>query len=180
MPKNTIGGLDVKMNIVLIGMPSAGKSTVGKPLARMLGKEFCDTDELISAREGKTPREIVTLHGLEEFLRIQESVITSLDVDNSVIATGGSVVYSVPAMKHLKANGVIVYLEMPLSELEARIETGRKLARNSGKTFKELYYERVPLYEKYSDFTVRCSGKTVEDIVKEIVGFLDGKNVNCR
>lgn len=157
-----------KCNIVLTGMPSAGKSSLGRPLAAMLHMNFVDTDDLILKMEKRPLVDIVKTDGLDRFLKIQERVITSLNVENCVISTGGSVIYSEPAMKHLKKNGVTVYLEVPFEELESRMASGRRLARHEGQTFRELYDERVPLYKKYADITVNCSGKTVEELVKII------------
>jgi len=157
-----------KRNIVLIGMPSSGKSTVGISLAQQLAMKFVDTDELICRNENRTPKDIVSTDGLESFLKIQERNIVNLNENGCVIATGGSVVYSDASMKHLASNGVIVYLEIGLEEVEKRVASGRRFARKENQSFSDIYYERVPLYKKYADIIIDCSGKGVEELVLEI------------
>ena len=157
-----------KTNIVLIGMPSSGKSTIGKAFAKDSELSFIDTDTVIIEKENRQLRDIVNTDGLEAFLKIQEDNILELKLDNHVIATGGSVVYSENSMNHLKNNGVVIYLELELNEIEERIVSGRRFARSKEQSFENLYNERVPLYMKYADITVNCSNKSVEDIVQEI------------
>ncbi len=156
------------MNIVLIGMPSSGKTTVGKPLAFRLCMGFADTDAVIRERENRELSSIVNEDGLQHFLHIQESVLLGLHYDNYVISTGGSAVYSDKSMQHLKKNGIIVYLKVSYEDIEKRITSKRRFARNSEQTLLDLYNERTPLYEKYTDMTVECAGKTVEEITAEI------------
>jgi shikimate kinase len=157
-----------KKNIILIGMPSSGKSTIGISLAQQLAMKFVDTDMLICQNENRSPKDIVNSEGLESFLKIQESNIISLNENGCVIATGGSVVYSDASMKHLGNNGVVVYLEIGLEEVEKRVTAGRRFARKENQSFTDIYYERVPLYQKYADIIIDCSGKNVEELVLEI------------
>lgn len=156
-------------NIVLIGMPGAGKSTVGTHLAKALKMDFTDTDLIIRQAENKELRDIVNEIGLIGFLRIQEEHILKLHVSNCIIATGGSVVYSPNVMAHLKEAGRVVYLKLGIDELLERIGPDRRLARDSGKSFYDLYNERVPLYERYADIIIDCSNKSVEEVTREII-----------
>ncbi|GAE90051.1 shikimate kinase [Acetivibrio straminisolvens] len=157
-----------KGNIVLIGMPSSGKTTIGEPLAKTLSMGFVDTDKIITDKEKRPLRDIVNQDGLEKFLEIQQSVLMNLDVSNHVISTGGSVVYSESAMEHLKKNSIVVYLKLEFDEIKRRLSSARRLARDSSKSFEDIYKERVPLYEKYADVTINCSSKSVLSIVAEI------------
>ena len=155
-------------NIVLIGMPSSGKSTIGSFLAKKLNLQFIDIDTLIFDKAKKPLKDIVEQDGLKRFLELQEEVVIKLIPWNSVIATGGSVVYSQLSMNHLKEKGIVVYLKLNYNDLKKRIRDGRRFAKNKEQSFFDLYSERVPLYEKYADFVVDCSGKKVEEIAKEI------------
>ncbi|MDP4091969.1 MAG: shikimate kinase [Bacillota bacterium] len=159
-------------NIVLIGMPSSGKTTIGKLLAKKHEMAFVDTDQLIREQENRELSEIVNTQGLDAFLRIQENLVTGLELDNSIISTGGSVVYGEYSMSHLKTLGKIIYLEVEFEELERRITTKRRFARNREQSFHDLYLERVPLYRKYADAIINCSGKTADDIAMEIASGL--------
>jgi shikimate kinase len=158
-------------NIVLIGMPGVGKSTLGVLLAKQLSKTFVDTDLLIQLRQKTTLQTIVDNHGYMRLREVEESEIVRLQEQNAVIATGGSAVYSEKAMKHLRENGTIIYLKLGIAELLKRIndwET-RGLAKPKDQSFEDLYKERTALYEKYGEFVVDCSGKTHEEIVAEMV-----------
>lgn len=157
-----------KSNIVLIGMPSSGKSTVGTALAEELNMNFIDTDTVIFEGEGKELRDIVIDDGLKRFLELQKQYITALDVKEHIVATGGSVIYSEDSMMHLKENGVVIYLKVDYTEVEQRITSERKFAREEGKSFLDLYNERAPLYEKYADITIESTGKEVNEIVNDI------------
>lgn len=157
-----------KKNIVLIGMPSSGKTTVGQLLAASLNLGFTDTDTLVMELANMTPRELVEEKGVEEFHRIQEQAVTGLEQEGYVIATGGSVIFSNASMTHLKRNGMVVYLQTDFSELENRLDQSRHFAKNSQQSLKELYLERIPLYEKYADFTIACTGRTPESVASEI------------
>lgn len=144
-------------NIILIGMPGTGKSVVGKALAERLDYTFVDMDDLIVRDAGRTLPEILRGAGLEAFLAIEGRVGQSLDLENTVIATGGSMVLSDAAMAHLKKNGVAVWLETSLSQLTERMPedlTDRGIAAPSGMTLREIYEQRTPLYAKYADLIV--------------------------
>lgn len=144
-------------NIILIGMPGTGKSVVGKALAERLDFAFVDVDDLIVRRAGKTLPEILRAEGLEAFLAIEGRVGQSLDLENTVVATGGSMVLSDAAMAHLKKNGIAVWLETSLSQITERMPqdlTDRGIAAPSGMTLREIYEQRTPLYAKYADLIV--------------------------
>ena len=159
-----------KKNIVLIGMPGAGKSTAGVLLAKTLGMTFFDTDLLIQKKEGRFLQDIINSEGLDKFMAIEERAVLELSTEGSVIATGGSVVYSSEAIAHLKENSVIVYLKHGLYKIEQRIGNAetRGLAMKPGQSLSDLFKERTPLYERYADVTVNCSGKHMEVLIKDI------------
>lgn len=161
----------MKNNIVLIGMPGVGKSTVGVILAKVLGYQFLDADLVIQEQEGKLLHEIIEEKGTDGFIRVENRVNASLDTDKTIIATGGSVVYGTEAMEHLKEIGQVVYLEVPFEELEKRLADikGRGVVLRVGQTLKDLYLERTPLYEKYADVTVNEEGLGVEETVDVLV-----------
>ena len=160
----------MKNNIVLIGMPGAGKSTIGVILAKALKRPFTDTDLLIQEKENRYLQDIINSDGLDAFIKIEESTITALNVENHIIATGGSVVYSKASMDHLKRNGIIVFLNLKFSILQHRIKNikTRGIALKSGQTLNGLYEERTPLYKSYADIVIDCSHKHIESIVDEI------------
>jgi shikimate kinase len=151
-------------------MPGAGKSTVGVVLAKRLRLDFLDTDVLLQTREGASLQEIINGRGMAAFGRIEEDILCRLEADGTVIATGGSAVYSDPGMGALKKNGTVVFLDLPLAELEARIKDmdSRGLVIAPGETFSELYAERLPLYRRWADHTVDCRGRSVEEIATEV------------
>ncbi len=155
--------------IVLIGMPGAGKSTVGPLLAEKLGLSYIDTDECISMSHGRSPREIVAEDGIEKFLEIQKKVVFSTRFDRCIIATGGGVVKSSELMRYFKDIGILIYLKQDPTILDGRLAPGRRLVRADGQTLAELFEERDPLYSKYADYTVDCAGKAPEKIVQEIL-----------
>jgi shikimate kinase len=158
-------------NIVLIGMPAVGKSTIGVLLAKAASRDFIDTDVYIQAREGRSLQEIIDREGLEEFCRIEERHIRSLACRGKVMATGGSVVYSAAAMKHLRSRGAVVHLTLDLRAIKKRLTNldSRGVVMAPGKTLDLLYKERMPLYKQYADLTVNCRGKTHEEIAAEIM-----------
>ena len=151
-----------KKNIVLIGMPGAGKSTVGVVLAKRLGYRFLDSDLVI--------HELITEHGVDGFLKIEEDINAGLDCEQAVIATGGSVIYGEKAMEHLRKIGCVVYLKLSYKEIEDRLGdlTARGVALKNGQTLKDLYNERCPLYEKYAHIVQECDHKRVREIVQEL------------
>ena len=157
-------------NIVLIGMPGAGKSTIGVLLAKSMLMDFCDTDLIIQKNEGSALCEIIKEKGTDEFIRIEDEIISAQEFSNCVVATGGSAVYGENAMKNLKENGITVYLKVNAEELENRICNihTRGIAMKEGTTIAQFYAERSPLYEKYADITVDCSFSTPEQCVDAI------------
>lgn len=165
------------MNIVLIGMSGAGKSTLGVLAAKALGMKFIDTDILIQEREKALLQDILDNKGLEYFMKTEESVLCSLDTDNTVIATGGSAVYYERAMSHLSENGCVVYLELPFEEIERRVSniTTRGIVMKNGSSLKDVYNEREPLYRKYSGRIIDCNGRDIE----QCVGLLTGMFRDC-
>lgn len=158
------------MNIVLIGMPASGKSTVGVILAKILRMDFLDTDLLIQRETDKRLNEIIDAQGTEGFLQIEESVCAALCTDNTVIATGGSVVFSRTAMEHLKKNGKTVYLQISLTELKKRLQDAkaRGVILRDGESIEELYAEREALYSRYADAVVSEEGLTLEETVHAV------------
>ena len=158
-------------NIVLIGMPGVGKSTVGVILAKVLGYSFIDADLLIQQQEGKLLKDIIAEAGTEGFIEVENRVNASIEAENAIIATGGSVVYGRDAMAHLKEIGTVVYLKVPFSTLEKRLADikGRGVVLRHGQDLRALYEERTPLYEKYADITISEEGLNVEETVERLV-----------
>ena len=158
-------------NIVLIGMPGSGKSTCGVLAAKALLKNFFDTDLLLQNLEGKRLQSIINENGIEYFNKAEERAILSLDIKGTVIATGGSVIYSEKAMAHLRSLGKIIYLRLSYDEMEGRIKniTTRGIVLKEGETLLDMYNERAPLYERYADEILNCDGMTVEETVESIV-----------
>lgn len=158
-------------NIVLIGMPGAGKSTIGVVLAKALKKKFIDTDLLIQEETGRALQEILDTDGTDAFRKIEEDIIISHRFRNTVIATGGSVVLSRKAMEHLKKDAIIVYLNVSLAEIERRLVniTTRGIVLEKGESLRTIYDHRVPLYETFADIAVNCSGHDFERVVKTIL-----------
>jgi len=165
-------------NIVLIGMPGAGKSTVGVILAKTLGMDFVDTDLEIQRIHGRLLQDIIDQDGIESFLRAEEQAVLQISANRSVIATGGSVVYSSKAMAHLKQGAVVIYLKVALDALQRRIinMATRGIAMGKGQTLQDIYVQRTPLYEKYADIVVDCTHKDVEGVVGAIIDCLKRLN----
>ena len=157
-------------NIVLIGMPGVGKSTAGVVLAKVLGYEFIDADLIIQQQEGKLLREIIAEVGTDGFIEVENRVNSQIEVEKSVIATGGSVVYGKEAMQHLREIGTVVYLKVSYDILEKRLHDikGRGVVLQDGQDLRGLYEERVPLYEKYADITVCEDNLNVEQTIEKI------------
>jgi shikimate kinase len=160
-----------KHNIVLIGMPGSGKSTIGAILARLTLRDFVDTDRLIEMLETCSLQDLVDARGYSALRRIEEDVLLGLDCRNHVIATGGSAVYSRSAMKYLKLNGIVVFINVDLSTLKKRIHDfdARGLAKPVTQSLDDLFEERYILYEKYADVTVDCVGLSPTNICLEII-----------
>ncbi len=161
-------------NIVLIGMSGAGKSTLGVLLAKALGKHFTDTDIIIQQHTGKLLQEIIDTEGVSRFLEIEEEIVSSLSLSEHVIATGGSVVYSEKAMQSLAKNATVVYLKVEYEELAHRLSniTTRGIVFKGKNDLHAVYNERLPLYERYADLTVACTGQSIETSVEAIVNQL--------
>jgi shikimate kinase len=160
-----------RTNLVLIGMPGSGKSTVGVILAKRTSLEFVDTDLLIQASQRRTLQKIVDSEGYLALRTIEEDILLHLSVRHHVIATGGSAVYSDPAMAHLKSDGVLIFLDLDLDTLESRVHDlrTRGLAKRPDQSFSELYAERCVLYAKHADITIQCHGLTQEQVCERIV-----------
>ncbi|SEG15485.1 shikimate kinase [Eubacterium ruminantium] len=160
----------IKENIVLIGMPASGKSTVGVILAKVLGMNFIDSDIVIQQREGARLSELIEKYGVDGFLAREEAAIIGIDVSNTVIATGGSAVYSDKAMKHLGSGAKVVYLKVGLDELKKRLSdiSGRGVVLKAGETLETIYEIRTKLYEKYADIIVSEEGDSIESTVRMI------------
>jgi shikimate kinase len=158
-------------NIILTGMPGAGKSTVGVILAKTLGMNFIDTDIVLQENSGRMLQEIINTEGIDAFLQAEESVIVSLNGENTIIATGGSVVFSEKSMQYLKKQGIIIYLSLSYEEMARRIRniTTRGIVLAADQSLLDLYNQRLPLYEKYADRTIDCSDRDVEKIVENIL-----------
>ncbi|MBC2710078.1 MAG: shikimate kinase [Desulfosarcina sp.] len=160
-----------KQNLILIGMPGAGKSTVGVLLAKRLGVAFSDTDILMQTGEGCHLQETIAEHGIDGFRSIEEHYLLTVPPDCGVVATGGSAVYSEKAMAHLKLIGPAVYLQIGLVPLKNRLGNldERGVLRMPGQTIDMLYDERRPLYEKYADITVSTAGVTPDQVVTAVL-----------
>jgi shikimate kinase len=158
-------------NIVLIGMPGAGKSTIGVLLAKQTALGFVDTDLLIQSAAGRSLQAIVDREGYLALRQLEEQVLLGLSVNKHVIATGGSAVYSERAMAHLKTNGLVIYLDVDLATLSARIDNlGRRgLAKRPDQTLADLLHERTALYQRYADLTIPCTGLSHEQVCERII-----------
>ncbi len=163
-----------KSNIILIGMPGSGKSTVGVILAKLLAKRYLDTDILLQNIEKRSLQDIVDKDGHMALRNVEQKVLLSIHCRNHVVATGGSAAYSEPAMVHLKKNGIIVFLHADLPALNQRIHNyeTRGLAKRPDQSFQDLFEERLALYEKYADITVESSNMTQDQVCDVIVAHL--------
>ncbi len=160
----------MRNNLILIGMPGSGKSTVGVVLAKKLGLRFMDSDLVIQEKTGKLLYQLIAECGEEGFLSLENQINASIRAEDTVIATGGSAVYGKEAMEHLKEIGQMVYLQLPYEELAERLGDlhERGVVLKPGFTLHDLYQERTPLYEQYADMTIDCGGKSIPQIIKEI------------
>lgn len=164
-----------RTNVTLIGMPAAGKSTVGVLLAKRLGYAFVDVDLVIQEQENRLLKEIIADEGMDGFMAVENRVNASLDVQKSVIAPGGSVIYGEEAMEHLKSIGLVVYLKISFEELLKRLGdvVDRGVVLKEGMTLQDLYEERISYFEKYADITVDEEGKNLGQVVDELRGLLE-------
>ena len=162
-------------NIILIGMPAVGKSTVGVILAKLLGYSFVDTDLVIQKSEGKLLKNIIAENGIDGFIEIENRILSKLDIVNSVISTGGSVIYGDEAMKNLSRNGIVIYLKLDYNKLKYRLHNikNRGVVIREGQSLSSLYRERAPLYEKYADIIIDENGCSIEKTVNKIMDSLD-------
>lgn len=164
----------MKSNIILIGMPGVGKSTIGVILAKILGFKFIDTDLIIQQKEKRLLKDIISSEGVDGFIDIENLINSQLEAENSVIATGGSVVYGDEAMKHFSEIGTIVYLKLDYRKLRYRLGNirNRGVVIRPGQRLSDLYNERIKLYEKYADITIDENGCGIEKTVNKIVDSL--------
>lgn len=157
-------------NIILIGMPGVGKSTVGVVLAKNLGYHFMDSDLVIQQKTGKLLHEIISQEGLDGFLAVEEEINASIETNRTIIATGGSAIFGKQAMEHFKQIGTIVYLKLSCEEIESRLGDlkERGVAMKKGETLQDIYKLRTPLYEQYADYILDCENKAIREIVAEM------------
>lgn len=162
-------------NIVLIGMPGCGKSTVGVLLAKALGKAFIDTDVVLQAKEGRKLQPMIDDIGIDAFLKKEQDAILSLDCENTVIATGGSVIYGDDAMRYLHENGIVVYIKLPYRAIERRLSNlaTRGVTLKEGQTLLDLYNERIPLYEASADVVCESNGLEIEETVTKVSSLIE-------
>lgn len=157
-------------NIILVGMPGSGKSTVGVVIAKRMGYRFLDSDLLIQEQYGRRLHELIDRHGIDGFHRLENDVNASISAERTIIATGGSAVYGAGAMEHLGRIGTIVYLQLSCETIEERLGDlhERGVTLKPGQTLRELYEERIPLYEKYADVTIACDGLCLREVVDRL------------
>lgn len=168
----------MKNNIVLIGMPGVGKSTIGVILAKVLGYQFVDADLLIQQQEGKLLKDIIADVGTEGFIQVENRVNASIQAEKTIIATGGSVVYGKEAMEHLKSIGTVIYLKVSFEILQKRLADikGRGVVLKEGQDLCALFEERAPLYENYADIEISEEDLSVEETVEKLVEILQNLN----
>ena len=165
----------MKKNLIFIGMPAVGKSTVGVVVAKRLGMKFVDTDLLIQEQEDRLLREIIADVGEEGFLKIENQVNRDLDVKNAVISPGGSVIYCEEAMRHFKETGTVVYLKASYQTIKRRIRSPKKrgVVLKEGQTFRDLYNERTKLFEMYADITISEDGCQIEQTIENVLNAVE-------
>ena len=161
-------------NIILIGMPGAGKSTVGVLLAKALGYDFIDTDLIIQGRLNNRLYKIIEENGIDYFLQAENKIVSEVSADHTVIATGGSVVFGKEAMEHLRQMGKVVYIKLGCDEIKRRVNniTTRGIVMKKDETIEDIYSERAPLYERYADIMVDVENTTIEEAVEKILSLL--------
>ena len=163
-----------KNNVILIGMPASGKSTVGVILAKILGYSFVDADIVIQKKEGRKLAEIIETEGIDGFIDIENKVNSEIEVEKTVVSTGGSAVYGKEAMDHYKNIGKVVYLKVSMDVLTKRLKNAKQrgVVMREGQSLVSLYNERVPLYEKYADIVIDEGDKTMEEVVADLLAAL--------
>ena len=168
----------VLSNIILIGMPGCGKSTIGVLLAKALGMSFVDTDVVFQANEGRKLQSIIDEIGIDGFLKKEEETILGLSCDKTIIATGGSVVYGARAMKWLHEIGTVIYIRLPYAEIERRLSNlvTRGVALREGQTLEDLYHERIPLYENEADIVFDADGSSIDQSVASLTRRIEALN----
>ncbi len=166
-------------NIIFIGMPAVGKSTIGVVAAKHLGYNFIDTDLLIQEKEKRLLKDIIAQEGLEEFLKIEDRINAGVSAERSVIAPGGSVVYCENAMRHYKEIGIIVYLKASFETISTRLNNAKKrgVVLREDQTLEELYHERTVLFEKYADITICEDGIGLEDTFELVLNTLKDRRI---
>lgn len=167
----------IKSNIILVGMPTSGKSTVGVILAKILGYNFIDADIVIQKEEGKRLSKIIEDEGIDGFIEIENRINAGIEAEKTIIATGGSVVYGTQAMEHYKNIGKVVYLKVGMDVLTRRLKNvkQRGVVMRPGQSLISLYNERSVLYEKYADITIDEKNNTMEQVVSDLVEALNIK-----
>ncbi|MEF2765680.1 MAG: shikimate kinase [Mediterraneibacter sp.] len=165
----------MKDNLIFIGMPAVGKSTVGVVVAKRLGKRFVDVDLVIQEQEKKLLREIIADVGEDGFLKVENRVNAGIEAENSVISPGGSVVYCEEAMRHYKEIGTVVYLKASYQTIKRRIRNPKKrgVVLREGQTLRDLYNERIPYFEKYADITVCEDGCRIEETIENVLNAVE-------
>lgn len=163
----------MKDNIILIGMPGVGKSSVGVVLAKALGYHFVDSDLVIQQTEGRLLSEIIEEKGNDGFIEVENNINSKIDVKRTVLATGGSAVYGTEAMEHFRNIGTVLYMKASFETIDSRLSNlvGRGVAMKKGQTLKELYEERCVLYERYADITLSVDKMSIEEIIVKIMSF---------
>ncbi len=166
-------------NIIFIGMPAVGKSTIGVVTAKFLGYDFLDTDLLIQKTEGRLLKDIIAREGQDGFLKIEDRVNVQVEAENSIIAPGGSVVYCENAMNHFREIGIVVYLKASYETISKRLGNAkdRGVVLKDGQSLKELYRERTPLFEKYADITVCEDGLSLDETIELVIETLKNTGV---
>lgn len=164
----------MKNNLVLIGMPSSGKSTLGVLLAKALGMDFIDTDILIQNETNRKLQDIITNDGIDKFLEIEDEILNDINVTNTVISTGGSAIFGDRSMNHLKETSKVIYIKLPYEEIERRIEdiNTRGIAMSKDETLLDVYNKRIPLYEKYADIFLETLNLSIESSVEKLIKLL--------
>ena len=156
-------------NYILIGMPSSGKTTKGVRIARKLGLSFYDTDEMITKEIKEKPSDIVKKRGRDAFLVYQDDIISSKEFNDCIVSTGGGIIYSRKAMERLKEQGTVIFLNVPFEVLSKRLDPERRLSSAGGKSLREIFDERQPIYRSFADIEIICDNKKAEEIIDEII-----------